>query len=304
MVVARLGGMGSKLVWAGVAVVTLVAAVVLLRNPAPPPAPPAPVRAEVAIGVTGDWRYVRPIGDDVHRMFVDGDRVLDANGLLGSRAIRRTADVLSIEDNGVELSSAGHVPSGPFAVTPKALVLQDGARCLEIVDPVTLAERSRHCAPEKAEISLLSEEPDGAQWRETEQGAECASWYRLGDDLAPQRLSVGGPACRSAVLVRADGWEVTADFPPYQMGVAHPGPLVAHKDGNEIILDSSAVDIQACAGEVYWLRNSAGRHFLLRWRPGETKIIETALAGAEAVRCVNGMLNVVSPVGVFLPKQR
>ena len=302
MVVASSGDMGRRLVWAGVAAVTLGAAVVVLRDPAPAPPPPAPVRAQKVLGDVRDWRWT-PSAGDVRRTFVDGDRTYVADGVIGSRTVDRTADVLSTVDHGVARSSAGHPAAGPFVVTPKALVLQDGVRCLEVVDPATLARRARHCAAENAEISLLSAEPEGAQWRETAQGVECASWYRLGDDGVPQRIPVGDEACRSALLVHAGGWELTADFPPYQMGVAHPGPLLARKGDREIVLDASAVDIRACGGAVHWVSGAEPRA-VVSWRPGETEVTATGLAGAQSLRCVNGTVNVVAPAGVFHPEQR
>ncbi len=304
MVVASSGGMGSRLVWAAVAVVTLTVAVLVLRAPAPAPEPPAAERAERVTVSAADWRQVPvPPGGDARRTFVDGDAVHTADGLLGTRRLVRDGDTLSTVDRDVTLSTAGHPATGPFVVTEDALVLQDGPRCLQIVDPATLVERRRHCAQENAEISLLSDETDGAQWRETAPGEPCAAWYRLGAGLVPQRLAVGEPACRSALLVRADGWELTAEFPPYQMGVAHPGPLLAHRDGREITLDSSAVDVQACGSDVYWL-SGAGRGTLVRWRPGDVRVEVTELVEPTSLRCVEGALNAIAPTGVWLLKQR
>ncbi len=296
--------MGRRWVWAAVAAVALVAAVLALRAPAPTPPPPGTERVERATVEATGWRLVpAPEGVEPRRMFLDGDRVVVADGMIESRAVEHNADALSIVDlnTGVRESAPGHPANGPFVVTQRAVVVQDGLRCLEFIDPGVLERRSRHCAAEGSEISLLSAEPGGPQWREVAPGESCAAWFRLGGDGTPQRLDVGEPACRSALLVRTGGWELTAEFPPYQMGVAHPGPLVAHRAGREIILDSSVVDIRVCGVGVYWLSGAGG---LVQWRPGEGRVEVRELAGARTLRCVNGTLSVVAPTGVWLPTQR
>ncbi|ANZ37786.1 hypothetical protein BBK82_18680 [Lentzea guizhouensis] len=281
-------------------VVALTAAVLVLRSPAPEP---EPERVERVTGSSSGWRQVTVSGGDARRTFVDGDLVFVGDGLLGSRRVERNQTTLSTVERDVELSASGHVASGPIAVTPAVFVLQDGTRCLEVVDPDELTERGRHCAGENAEISLLSAEDDGVQWRETVPGEKCAVWFRLSEGVVPQRLPVSESACRSAVLVRADGWELTADFPPYQTGAAHPGSLVARKDGREILLDHSAADVRECGEDVYWL-SGTGLGTLVRWRPGTIRAEVTELVEPKWLRCVNGAVNAVGPTALWLPEER
>lgn len=302
-----LGCMGRRWVWAAVTAVALTAAVLALRAPAPTPPsppPPAPEQAErVRVEPAGWWLMAAPEGALSYRVHREGGQVVVADGLLGSRAVERTGDVLSIVDlaTGVRESSSGHPAAGPIIVTQRALVLQESSRCVEFVDPGDLERRSRHCVAEGVEISLLGGDAGGPQWREVASGESCAKWFRLGGDGQPQQLNVGAQACRSALLVRTGGWELTAEFPPYQMGVAHPGPLVAHRAGREITLDSSVVDIEVCGTSVYWLSGAGG---LVQWRPGETRVEVWDLPDAKTLRCVNGALSAVTPTGVWLPGQR
>lgn len=193
--------------------------------------------------------------------------------------------------------------SDAMAVTESFVVVPMDERCLAAFEPVTLARRATHCADAGWSFSLLTAEPDGAQWRATASGEPCARWFRLDSAGAVQPLRPGDGACRAAVLVRAGEWELTADFPPYEVGASHPGPLVARHPERQLTLDASALDAQVCGGHVYWLGRLRGpehRGELTRWAPGaahvETLPVGEQLDAASPPRCVNGVLNVVTTV--------
>ena len=118
-------------------------------------------------------------------------------------------------------------------------------------------------------------------------------------------LQVGPAAGRAAVLLRVDGWEITADFPPYETGAPYPGPLVAHKDDRRMTLDASVLQAHVCGRHLYWLSQPglpAQRGDLLRWAPGADRVERLTIGGdglrhaAAPPRCVNGVLNVLTTV--------
>jgi hypothetical protein len=209
-----------------------------------------------------------------------------------------TVDLLS----GRLRSSAPHrLSPAPMAATGVFVVAAADERCLAVFEPVTLTRRTTHCAPQGWSISLLTAEADGAQWRETGPGERCARWYRLGHAGEAEALQVGDRACRAAVLLRVDEWELTADFPPYDVGAAHPGPLVARAGERQVTLDASVLAPQVCGSHVYWLSRPGQpdqRGELTRWSPGsaviETLPLDGQLDAASPPLCVNGVLNVLT----------
>ena len=124
-------------------------------------------------------------------------------------------------------------------------------------------------------------------------------WFRLTNGV-PERLRTSERACRAAALVVYADWEITADFPPYEVGVLYPGPLLARRGDREIALDTTVLDVHPCGGHVYWLSkpsNGNQQGELARWRPGDTsvEVLGVGTGGsASPPRCVNGVLNVAT----------
>ncbi|MET0234453.1 MAG: hypothetical protein ABW224_07425 [Kibdelosporangium sp.] len=310
----------------------------LPQPPQPTPVQPEP-QAVVRSVVTGlDWRKVAlPEGtDQVHRSAVDLDRaIFPVQGADGVRRIvtRSSAAVVtevargkgpsplgaaldgaqlvSYEVSGltrlstVDLRTAvrseaiEQFPAETVAIAGGSVALLDGDRCLHFLDVVTLRDKIRHCAATGWSISFLTAEMDTVQWRETSPGDACATWFRLEKDT-PKVVETGQRACRAATLVLDAGWEVTADFPAYELGVLYPGPLVARQADREIALDTTVVDVHPCGAHVYWLskpNNASQQGELARWRPGQT-VVEVVSVGdggaAASPRCVNGVLNVAT----------
>jgi hypothetical protein len=202
---------------------------------------------------------------------------------------------------GNRTASANGFEPGIVAAAAGLVAVQEGDACLTVLDAVTLTARLRHCAGPGWYMSLLTAEANALQWRETTPASPCAVWFRLDAQGTPQRLETGERACRAAGLIRIAGWEVTPDFPAYEMGVLYPGPLVASRAGREIALDSTVLDVHACGGHVYWQSmpvNSSQGGQLLRWTPGETRVEAVSVGdggpAAATPRCVNDVLNVVT----------
>jgi hypothetical protein len=191
-------------------------------------------------------------------------------------------------------------PAEAIVVEAGSVAAQENLRCLTILDAVTLARRTRHCAPLGWSASLLTAETDAVQWRETTPIDSCARWFHLDAHGTPQQVQAGDQACRAASLILAGDWEVTAAFPPYELGALYPGPLVARRGDREIALDATVLDVHACGEHVYWLSkpsNADQRGELVRWTPGEARVdtLSVGPAGSAAPpRCVNGVLNVVT----------
>jgi hypothetical protein len=324
----------------------VVAVVIVLRNDLPEPPPPPAVQAQpapvVRAAVTGlDWQRVTlPDGtDQVHRAAVDLQQgvfpVQGSDGVQrivtrsaaavvtevarGSRPALDGTQVVSYEVSGdatqvstVDLKSPAHsetrlpFPAETIAVAAGSVALLDGDRCLHFLDVVSLHERTRHCAAPDWSISFLTAENDTVQWRETKAGDACATWFRLDKDK-PQVVETSQRACRAATLVLYAGWEVTADFPAYELGVLYPGPVVARQGEREIALDTTVLDVHPCGGHVYWLSkpsNASQQGELARWTPGQTKVEVLSVGDGGAAsppRCVNGVLNVVT-YGVGVPQ--
>jgi hypothetical protein len=317
----------------------VVAVVIVLRNDLPKPPPPPPAQAQpapvVRTAVTGlDWKQVAlPDGtDQVHRAAVDLEQavfpVQGSDGVQrivtrsaaavvtevarGSRPALDGTQVVSYEVSGdstqvstVDLKSPARsevrlpFAAETIAVAAGSVALLDGDRCLHFHDVVSLREKTRHCAAPGWSISFLTAENDTVQWRETKPDDACATWFRLGKDK-PQIVETGQRACRAASLILYADWEVTADFPAYELGVLYPGPLVARQDDREIALDVTVLDVHPCGGHVYWLSKPTGSNRqgeLTRWTPGQTKVEVLSVGDGDAAsppRCVNGVLNVVT----------
>ncbi|SMC72225.1 hypothetical protein [Kibdelosporangium aridum] len=323
--------------WIGAAALAavVVVAVLVLRDPPPPrdPVPPA-LQVEQArrVPLTGlNWRPVSlPTAiEHPHRSAVDTERALfpitqpDGTHLLvnntgvvlargneGLTATLEGARVVVHETNTGRVSTVDAATGGLTGefTGPKtalvahavgAVVVQENDQCLQILDASTLKVVTRHCAPPGWAISLLTSELDGVQWREARPDQHCARWFQLTPPFTPQALITGERACRAAVLVRTADWELTADFPPYEVGVLHPGPLVARRENREITLDATALDVHACGGRIYWLSKPTGaeqKGELVRWTPGDNtvQVLQVGMGSASPPRCVNGVLSVVT----------
>ncbi|MCE7003961.1 hypothetical protein LWC34_14140 [Kibdelosporangium philippinense] len=313
----------------------VVVAVLVLRDPPPPRAPETPVpQVEQAnrVPLTGlPWRQVPlPSGiEHPHHSAVDAEQsvfpqaasdgthlLVNHNGVTiarGEESLTATlegARVVVHETNTGNLSTvdlATGYQTGEFtgpntalvAHAVGAVVVQENDQCLTILDASTLKTVTRHCAPDGWAISLLTAEMDGVQWREARPQEHCARWFQLTPPFTPQPLITGERACRAAVLVRTADWELTADFPPYEVGVLNTGPLVARRETREITLDTTALDVHACGGRIYWLSKPTGadqKGELVRWTPGDNKVqvLKVGTGSASSPRCVNGVLNVVT----------
>lgn len=255
-------------------------------------------------------RAIFPVaGQDGTHQLVNNNGVVVARGKESLTATLEGARVVVHESDTGRVStvdSATGAVTGEFAGPKTAVVahavgavgVQVNDRCLEILDASTLKTVTLHCAPEGWAISLLTAEMEGVQWREAKPDVHCARWFQVTPPFVPQVLITGERSCRAAVLVRTADWELTADFPPYEVGVLTPGPLVARRDNREITLDTAALDVHACGGRIYWLSRPTDEQQgeLVRWTPGDTKVevLEVGTGSAAPSRCVNGVLNVVT----------
>ncbi|MET0135882.1 MAG: hypothetical protein ABW215_20065 [Kibdelosporangium sp.] len=203
-------------------------------------------------------------------------------------------------DAGARTTTTLDFPATAVAVAGGFVGAQDTDRCLTILEATWLNPWGVHCAAPNRSISLLTAERDSVQWRETTSGEQCATWYRLTIGGTAEQLNTSDRACRAASLIRTNGWELTADFPPYEAGVLTPGPLVARLGTRQIALDNFVLDVHPCGGHVYWLSkpgNDDERGDLNRWVPGESRVeVLTIEPGANSSppRCVNGVLNMVT----------
>jgi hypothetical protein len=299
---------------------------------------PEPVVRTVVSGM--DWRQVPLPGDidQAHLSEVDGSHaVFPVRGTDGvRRLVSRSGDVDSEVGRGsggseplnatldggrlvvyevtagvtklstVDLATGSRAestlgfPAEAIVVSAGSVAAQENLRCLTFLDTVTLDRRSRRCVALGWSISLLTAETDAVQWRETTSVDPCTKWFHLDPSGTPQQVQAGQQACRAASLVRAGDWELTAAFPPYELGALYPGPLVARRGNREIALDATVLDVHTCGGHVYWLSklgNADQRGELVRWTPGEARVdtLSVGPAGSAAPpRCVNGVLNVVT----------
>jgi hypothetical protein len=187
---------------------------------------------------------------------------------------------------------------GALAAIDGVVVAQEEQQCLKLF-PAN-AEYVTHCPSDGWAISLLTSGKHGVQWRETSPATPCAVWFRLEAGGSPQRLPAGEETCRAAASTWLDGWEITTGMTPYEAGAAYPGPLVARRDGREVALDTTVLDVQVCGSHLYWL--SRPRHpdqlgDLVRWRPGEgrVEVLDTGGPAGDTwpPRCVNETLNAV-----------
>ncbi|MBW4721896.1 hypothetical protein [Saccharothrix obliqua] len=223
---------------------------------------------------------------------------LIGGGLVAHQTSGDGVDVFAADvAGGARPVATARFATGSFAAAGGVLAVQEGENCLTFLDAADLGRRGQRCPDAGWTTSLLTGEADAVQWRETTPGQECAVWYRLGADATPERVPSGPDACRSALLVRADDWELTAAFPPYEVGVAFPGPLTARQGDRVLTLDTSVLNVHRCGGHVYWLSNPGNtdrRGELARWTPGETTVeVLGDVTGATPPRCVNGVLNVL-----------
>ncbi|ALG08327.1 hypothetical protein [Kibdelosporangium phytohabitans] len=305
------------------------------KSPEPPPSSVAPVVMHAdrvtPLGSRLNWREVPlPAGiEQAHRSAVDVERavfpVLAQDGTHrlvteDGAEVARGAETLSAMVDGTRLvvheAEAGRLSTvdlvagartgqytgakpGPVAVAAGLVVVQRSDQCLVVLDAATLQPKMDRCTPDGTTISLLTAELDSVQWREVRSGEHCVRWFRMGAALTPEVLSTGERACRAAVLLHTADWELTADFPPYEVGVADPGPLMARRGNIELILDANAVNVHTCGGRVYWLSQAVGAERLgqlVRWAPGQTRVdvLEIDEGSASPPRCVNGVLNVVT----------
>lgn len=273
-----------------------------------------PPEVEQARSASADARRaVFPVlgADGVRRLVVDGGRVVatGVNGGALTGVVGGTSVVVRDQDpagvsrlfavdlvTGAERVLAERIRVGALAAVDGLVVAQEGQECLAVFRP---GGAEAHCPRAGWAVSLLTAGPGEVQWRETAPGQACAVWYRLGTTGGPERLATGERACRAASLVRVDGWELTADVPPYELGAAYPGPLVARRGDRELPLDATALDVQVCGRAVYWLSrprypDQVGE--LVRWRPGEDRVEVLDGAGRSwPPRCVNGVLNAAVP---------
>ncbi|HET8642064.1 MAG TPA: hypothetical protein VFM37_08995 [Pseudonocardiaceae bacterium] len=256
-------------------------------------------------------------GDGVRRIVVAGAAVGELPpGQIRSRLVGRHLVVQREVAPGVsELSAldltagqwrtaSGHLSVRQLAAGGRFVVVPADERCMVVHELATLARLARYCADPGRFVSLLTAEDGGPQWRESAPGRPCARWLRLDRSGVPRVLRAGPAACRAAVLLTLDGWELTADFPPYETGAAYPGPLIAHMDDRGLTLDASVLQPQACGRHVYWLsrpRTKDQRGALARWAPGADRVElltpgndERLRADAAPPRCVNGVLNVLT----------
>ncbi|ONI79903.1 hypothetical protein ALI144C_24555 [Actinosynnema sp. ALI-1.44] len=249
----------------------------------------------------GSHRLVTKDGSEVAR----GGETLSAT-LDGTRLVVHEVEAgrLSTVDlaTGARAERSTGVGPGPVAVAAGVVVVQRSDQCLVVLDAATLEPKMDRCAQDGTTVSLLTAELDAVQWREVRSGEHCVRWFRMGASLTPEAVSTGERACRAAVLLHTADWELTADFPPYEVGVANPGPLVARRANMEVVLDANAAGVHSCGGRVYWLSQAVGterRGQLARWTPGQTRVdvVEISEGSASPSRCVNGVLNVVTHAG-------
>jgi hypothetical protein len=226
---------------------------------------------------------------------LDGARVVVSEEASGRTNVS-TVDLAK----GARTASADGFEAGTVAAAAGMVAVQEGDTCVTLLDVATLNPRLHQCTEPGWFMSLLTAEENTLQWRETTPDSPCNVWFRVDAKGIPQRLDTGERACRSASLIRLAGWEVTPDFPAYEMGVLYPGPLIASRGGRQIELDSTVLDVHACGGHVYWLSkpvNSSQQGELTRWTPGDTRVEVLGVGESGAAsqpRCVNGVLNVVT----------
>jgi hypothetical protein len=222
--------------------------------------------------------------------------------LVVQREVRPGVTELSTLDlaTGVRRTAPDQLLPDPMAATASVIAVAANEQCLLVFELASLSRLASHCADPGWSISLLTAEADGPQWRQTAVGQPCARWFGLDQAGVSRPLPTGEAACRAAVLLRVDGWELTADFPPYEVGVAHPGPLMARGHDRWLTLDASVLELQLCGRHVYWLSQpdiSGQRGALARWAPGAERI-EVIPFGEERLaappRCVNGVLNALT----------
>jgi hypothetical protein len=234
-------------------------------------------------------------GPDPLNATLDGEHLVVSEVSTG-RTRLSTVDLTT----GAHTISAEDFPAETVAVAAGSVAIQESTECLTVLDTATLKKRARHCTAPGWSISLLTAETDAVEWRETTSGDHCAVWFRLAPDGTPQQLPTGPRACRAASLIRAAGWEMTAEFPQYEVGVLIPGPLIARNGDRELALDTLVVDVHSCGGHVYWLSkpgNADQRGELARWTPGDNRVEMLSVGStgnASTPRCVNGVLNVVT----------
>lgn len=258
-------------------------------------------------------------GGGVRRVVVAGAAVGELPpGQIRSRLVGSHVVVQREVSPGVSELSALDLTTGQWRTAPGELSVRQLAagarfvvvpadeRCLVVYELATLARLARYCADPGRFVSLLTAEEEGPQWRESAPGRPCARWFRLDHSGVPRVLRAGPDACRAAALLTVDGWELTADFPPYESQAAYAGPFVAHNAERRLTLDALVLRPQACGRHVYWLsrpRATDQRGVLVRWAPGADQIEvltpgndERLRADAAPPRCVNGVLNVLTTV--------
>jgi hypothetical protein len=328
----------SLLFLVAVAAVVIVLRNDLPEPPRPEPVRPSPQPVTRAVADGLPWQQVAlPDGtDQVHRSAVDLDQaVFPVQGADGARRIVvRTATAVTevarssgatplvstldgpglvsyaVSDGATHLSSVDvktgaraetdvGFPAETVAVAGGTAALLSGDKCLHLLDARTLRAESTHCAEPDWAISFLTAEKNAVQWRETRPEEACAVWFHLIDGKA-ERLDTSERACQTAALVMYADWEITADFPRYELGVLYPGPLVARRGDREVALDTTVLDVHPCGGHVYWLSKPSGSNQqgeLARWRPGDTTVEVVKVgtgSGASPPVCVNGVLNVAT----------
>lgn len=250
------------------------------------------------LGSDGAHRLVTKDGVEVARGAEPLTAMLD-----GGRLVVWEADAgrLSTVDLATGARSGPYLGAkpGPVAGALGVVVVQRSEQCLTFLDAATLEPRMDQCAQETVAVSLLTSEFGAVQWRQARPDERCARWFRMSTPYMPEVVSTGERGCRAAVLLHAGEWELTADFPPYEVGVANPGPLVARKGEWVWVLDASALGVHTCGGRVYWVSHAVGaerRGRLVRWAPGDpsVEVLEVGSGDVSPSRCVNGVVNVVT----------
>jgi len=312
-------------------------------RPAPTTAPHvAPPSVPQAFGDPLDWREIplpvdsepgtEPAADLVRQVFhtrgSDGvRRIVVARdvavgelpaGPIRSRLVDRHLVVQREIAPGVTELSALDLTTGRWRTAPRYLSVRQMAasgkyvavpvdeRCMVVHELETLARLGRYCADRGRFVSPPTAEVDGPQWRESAPGRPCDRWFRLDDAGVPRRLHTSEAACRAALLVTVDGWELTAAVPQYEVGAAYPRPLIARTHDRRVTLDDSVLQPLVCGRHVYWLsrpRAADQRGVLARWAPGAEWVELLTIGGDDRLRadagpprCVNGVLNVLTTV--------
>lgn len=276
---------------------------------------PADWQAGTEPAADGEHQVVRIVGGDGHsRVVAPGGNVHDLppgvsrTRLVGHHlVVQQTLGVSKVSaldlTTGLWRTAPDSLSARPFAASNGYVVVPADERCLVIHELTTLAPLARHCADPGWFVSQLTDERSGPQWRERSSGRRCTRWLTL-DNGVPRALDVGVAACRAAVLVNVDGWQLTANLRPYDSGSPVLGPLVAVRGDHRLTLDHTTLQPQVCGAHVYWLtraRPTDHRGSLARWTPG-TNWIEILTPGDDErlrtdvspPRCVNGVLNVLT----------